>query len=164
VLAPARLPLQVTGVDPGPVLGLAGGAVGTFLTTLLVGAVLVALAPDYVRTRVADVVDQPAGCAVYGAVALIFLALATVVLAVTVVGLVVAVPLALATYFAWAVGSAVAFLAVGDRLVGHANGWPAPLLVGAAVNGLLALTGVGGLVSLVVGAVGFGAVVRPVLG
>jgi hypothetical protein len=145
-------------------LGLAGGAVGAFLTTLLVGAILVALAPGYVRARTADVVDRPLATLVYGLVSLLFLVVVTVVLALTLVGLVVAVPLAVVTYLAWAVGSAVAFLAVGERLVGADDGWTRPLLVGAGVNGLLALTGVGGLVSAVVGAAGFGAVVRPYLG
>jgi hypothetical protein len=145
-------------------LGLAGGAVGAFLTTLLVGAILLAFAPAYVSARTAEVADRPLANLGYGLVSLAFLVLVTVVLALTFVGLVVAVPLAVVTYVAWAVGSAVAFLAVGDRLVGHGDGWTRPLLVGAGINGLLALTGVGGLVSLGVGAAGFGAVVRPYLG
>lgn len=157
-------PLQTLPDAVTSLLGLVGGAVGAALTTLLVGAILVALAPDYARGRMDEVVDRPLGSLGYGLAVLVFIVLATVVLAITIVGLVVAIPLAIVAYLAWAVGSAVAFLAVGDRLVGHADGWAKPLLVGAAINGLLALTGVGGLVSFCVGAAGFGAVVRPYAG
>lgn len=158
------MPLQVLPDAVTSLLGLVGGAVGAALTTLLVGAILVALAPDWARGRMDEVVEQPLGSLGYGLVVLVFVVLVTVVLAVTIVGLVIALPLAIAAYLAWAVGSAVAFLAVGDRLVGGAEGWTTPLLVGAGINGLLALTGVGGLVSFCVGAAGFGAVVRPYFG
>lgn len=157
-------PLQTLPDAANSLLGLVGGAVGAALTTLLVGAILVALAPDWARSRMDEVVERPLGSFGYGLVVLIFVVLVTVVLAITVVGLVVALPLAVVAYLAWAVGSAVAFLAVGDRLVGGAEGWTAPLLVGAGINGLLTLTGVGGLVSFCVGAAGFGAVARPYLG
>jgi hypothetical protein len=45
-------------------------------------------------------------------------------------------------------------------LVGRDRGWLAALLVGAGINGLLTLTGIGSIVSFGVGAVGFGAVLR----
>lgn len=157
-------PLQTLPDAVTSLLGLAGGAVGAALTTLLVGAILVALAPDWARSRMDEVVERPLGSFGYGLVVLLFVVLVTVVLAITVVGLVVALPLAIVAYLAWAVGSAVAFLAVGDRLVGSADGWAKPLLVGAGINGLLALTGVGGVVSFCVGAAGFGAATRPFLG
>lgn len=159
----AAVPLQTLPDAVTSLLGLVGGAVGAALTTLLVGAILVALAPDYTRARMDEVVERPIGSLGYGLAVLVFVVLAVVLLAITVVGLVVALPLAVVAYLAWAVGSAVAFLAVGDRLVGHADGWTKPLLVGAGINGLLALTGVGGLVSFCVGAAGFGAVARPYL-
>jgi len=56
--------------------------------------------------------------------------------------------------------AAVLVWAVGDRLVGHEDGWLKPLAVGAGVNGALALTAVGGVLSFAVGAAGFGAVLR----
>lgn len=140
-----------------------GGAVGAFLSTLLVGAILVALAPAYTTDRMADLVDRPLGCFGYGLAALLVVVLAVVVLAITIVGILLAVPLAVVAYVAWAVGSAIAFLAVADRLVGRDDGWARPLLVAAGINGLLTLTGVGGIVSFCVGAAGFGAVVRPYL-
>lgn len=138
--------------------GLLGGAVGSFLTTAAVGAVLVAFAPGYTERLTDRVVENPAGTFAYGLVGLVALVVVSVVLVVTIIGILVAVPLAVASYLAWAFGSAVAFLAVGERLVGREDGWLTPLVVGAGISGGLALTGVGALVSFCVGAAGFGAV------
>lgn len=137
-----------------------GSAVGAFLTTLVVGAIMVALAEDYTVRTMERIVDDAVGSFVYGLVSLVFLFLVTFVLVITIVGILVAIPLAILSYVVWAVGSAVAFLAVGDRLVGREDGWTKPLLVGAGINGLLTLTGIGGLLSFAVGAAGFGAVLR----
>lgn len=143
--------------------GLAGGAVGAFLTTLIVGAVLTAVAPGYTERKLVEVVDDPVGSFVRGFIGLVLLVLVVVVLAITIVGILVAFPLALVAYLAWAIGATIAFLAIGDRLVGREDGWAKPLVVAAAINGGLALTGIGGLVSFVVGAAGFGAVLHDVL-
>jgi len=147
-------------VSIDPAFGVLGSAVGAFLTTLVVGAVLVALAPEYTERTMAAVVDNTVGTFLYGIVCLVFVVLVTFVLVITVIGVLVAVPFALAAFLVWAVGAAVAFLAIGDRLVGHDDGWLRPLAVGGAVNGVLALTAVGGIVSFAVGAAGFGAVLR----
>lgn len=167
---PAPIPVAVTDlllqvnvdVDLDPAFGLAGGAVGAFLTTLIVGAILVALAPDYTTARMNAVLDDPLGAFLYGIVVFVFLALATFVMAITIVGLVVALPLALLLYVLWALGSTIAFLAIADRLVGRDDGWTKPLVVAAAINGGLAFTGVGGIVAFVVGAAGFGVVLEGV--
>lgn len=164
--------LQVTpdpGGGPGPVPGfdpvtqLVGNAIGAFVVTLVVGAIMVAVAEEYTEARMADVLDDPVGSFLYGVVCLVFLVLAIIVLVITIVGILVAIPLALLAYVVWAVGAAVAFLAIGDRLVGREDGWAKPLLVGAGLNGALALTGVGGIVSFAIGAAGFGAVLREYL-
>ena len=156
------------GMDVDVVLGnpfesVLGSAVGAFLSTLLVGGILVALAESYTQRTMERVVDEPVGTFVYGLVSLVFLVLVTIVLVITVLGIFLAIPLLLLAYVVWAVGSAVAFLAVGDRLVGHEDGWARPLLVGAGINGLLTLTGIGGLLSFCIGAAGFGAVLRAYL-
>jgi len=137
-----------------------GSAVGAFLTTLVVGAIMVALAEEYTARTMERIVDDAAGSFVYGLVCLAFLFLVTLVLVITIVGILVAIPLAIVSYVVWAVGSAVAFLAIGERLVGREEGWTKPLLVGAGINGLLTVTGIGGIVSFAVGAAGFGAVLR----
>jgi len=147
-------------VDANPVANVLGGAVGAFLSTLLVGALLVAFVPEYLERMVGEVTEEPLSSLLWGVFNLLAVGVLAVLLVITVVGVVVAIPLLVVTWLAWAAGSAVAFLAVADRLVGHGDGWLKPLAVGAALNGLLSVTGVGGLVSFVVGAVGFGALVR----
>ena len=146
------------GVDPG--VGVVGGSIGAFLTTLVVGGVMIAVVPDYTERMMGIVLDEPVGAFVYGFVALLIVVVLTVLLAITIVGILLALPLALVAYLVWAVGAAVAYLAIGDRLVGHDDGWVKPLLVGAGINGALAITGIGGLVSFAIGAAGFGAVLR----
>ena len=150
-------------VDIGTPVGLAGGAVGAFLTTLVVGAILVAIAPEYTERMMAAALEDPVGGFLYGFLSLLALGLLTVLLVVTVVGIFVAIPLVLAASLAWAVGAAIGYLAIAERLVGRTDGWLTPLLVAAGINGALALTGIGGLISLCVGAVGFGIVLRDVL-
>ncbi|MDS0282925.1 hypothetical protein [Haloarcula onubensis] len=153
-------------VEPvaNPLLNLAGSAVGAFLTTLVVGAILVAVAPDYTERKMAALLEAPVGSFLYGFAAAVFLLLVIVVLVFTIIGILVAIPLALVLYVIWAVGAAIAFLAVGERLVGRDDGWAKPLVVGAAINGALTLTGIGGLLTFAIGAAGFGAVLRDYLG
>ncbi|PSQ16592.1 hypothetical protein BRD00_10565 [Halobacteriales archaeon QS_8_69_26] len=93
-----------------------------------------------------------------GVASVVLLAPTPLVLAVF--GVPLATPLVVPTDFAWAAGSATAFPAIGNGLVGREDGWLKPLLVGAGINGLLALTGVGAFISFGVGAVGFGAVLK----
>ncbi|GAB3691919.1 hypothetical protein GCM10028857_29880 [Salinarchaeum chitinilyticum] len=144
--------------------GLFGSAVGAFLGTLIVGGIMILVFPEYTQQRIRDLVDEPVGSAVYGLIALVALVLVMVLLVLTIVGILVLIPLAILAYVLWAVGAAIAYVGIGDRLVGHDDGWLTPLLVGSAVNGLLVLTGIGGLVSFVIGAAGFGAVLRSWLG
>lgn len=143
--------------------GLAGGAVGAFVTTLAVGALLIAFAPEYTEGMVGEVLTDPVGSVLYGVVVLLALGLSIVGLVLTVVGVFLAIPLVVAAYLTWAVGATITFLAVGERLVGREDGWAKPLAVAAAINGGLALTGIGGIVSFVLGALGFGAVIREYL-
>jgi len=75
--------------------------------------------------------DDPVGSFVNGLVTLIALVLVTVLLVITVVGIAVALPLVLLAYVAWAVGGAIAYLTIADRLVDHEAGWLKPLVVGA---------------------------------
>jgi hypothetical protein len=150
-------------VDLDPAAGLAGGAVGAFLTTLIVGAILVAVVPDYTVDRMAAVLDDPLGALVYGIAVFFVLAVLVFVLVLSIVGILVVIPLVFLLYVLWAVGSTIAFLAIADRLVDRGDDWLKPLLVAAAINGGLALTGIGGILALVVGAAGFGAVLDDLL-
>ena len=169
---PDALPSRVLAVDPGPGFdvtvglwgGLGSGAVGAFLTTLIVGAILIAVAPEYTQNRMGTVVGEPLGSFLSGLVALLALVVVVVILTITVIGIVVAVPLLILAVVAWGVGATIGYLTIADRLIGHADGWQKPLLAAAVMNGGLALTGIGGLVSFGVGAAGFGAVLRSYLG
>ena len=158
------LPLQSVTLPGGTEIdlafGLGGTAVGAFLSTLLVGAILVALAPEYVRRMMDAVREDVVGSLVYGFVALVVLVAVTIVLVLSLVGILIAFPLVLLSSVVWAGGAAIGYLAIAERLVGVGDGWLKPLLVAAAINGGLTLTAVGGLVSFCVGAVGFGAVLR----
>lgn len=144
-------------------LNVVGGAVGAFLTTLIVGAIMVAVAPEYTQRRMANVVERPLASFGYGLVSLVFIVLVTIVLIITIIGILLAIPFVILSYVVWAVGSAIAFLAIADRIVGHEEGWARPLVIGAGINGALTLTGIGGLLSFCVGAAGFGAVLQAYL-
>lgn len=139
------------------------GAITSFFSTLVVGALLVAIVPDYTERMVAAVFDDPLTSFLYGFGSLVGLLVVSVLLVLTLIGILVAIPLFFAAYLVWAVGATVGFLALSDRLVGREEGWLKPLLVAAALNGALALTGIGGLVSFAVGSVGVGCVLRDAL-
>lgn len=141
--------------------GLAGGAIGAFLTTLVVGAIAVAVFPERTERLMNAVLDDPVSSFGYGLLSLVGLFAVTLLLVFTIVGIVVALPLLLVAYVVWAVGAAVAYLGIADRLVGHEDGWLKPLLVAAVINGALAATGVGSILALAIGIAGFGAVLRP---
>lgn len=143
-----------------PVVGLGSGAVGAFLSTFVVGAILLVLAPDWTRTHMRDLVEEPISAFVYGIVALVGLVVVTVVLAVTLIGIPIAILLAIVAYFVWVVGAVVGYLAIADRFVSVRDDWVVALLVAAALNGVLTLTGIGGIVSFCVGAAGFGTLLR----
>ena len=119
--------------------------------------------PDYTERMVAAAFDEPLTAFLYGFGSLVGLLVVSVLLVLTLVGILVAVPLFFVAYLVWAVGATVAFLALSDRLVGREDSWLKPLVVAAALNGGLALTGIGGLVSFALGAVGVGCVLRDAL-
>jgi hypothetical protein len=165
------LPWVLLSLDPGPGFdvsadlgpGLGGGAVGAFLTTLVIGGILIAAVPAYTKDRMTSMAREPIESFLYGLLALLALLVVTVVLILTLIGVLVAIPLAVLTGLVWAVGAAIGYLAIADRLIGHEDGWLKPLLIAGIINGGLTLTGVGGLVSFAVGATGFGTVLRAYL-
>jgi hypothetical protein len=159
---PGPFPDGVAAFDP--LVSLVGGAIGAFLTTLVIGAILVALVPDYTERTMSTLLEEPLGSLLYGLVCLVFVILVTIVLTITIIGIVLAIPFALLASLLWAVGATVGFLTIADRLVGETDGWLTPLAVAATLNGVLTLTGIGGLVGFAVGAAGFGAILRDWLG
>jgi hypothetical protein len=123
----------------------------------------VAVVPDYTERTMATVLDNPVELFLYGILFVVGVGALAFLLVITVIGILVAIPLLLVAVVAWVIGAAVADLAIADRLIGHEDGWLKPLVLAAALNGGLALTGIGALVALVIGAAGFGAVLRPLL-
>ncbi|MFC7132859.1 MULTISPECIES: hypothetical protein [Salinibaculum] len=158
VTAPVLQSVRVPTTDVDLVFGLGSGAVGAFVSTLIVGAILVAIAPDYVERIMDAVREDPLTSFLYGLLAIVLVVVLIVALVITIVGILLVPILGLVVGLVWAVGAAIAFLAIADRLVDHRDGWFVPLLVAAAINGGLTLTGIGGLVSFAVGAAGFGAI------
>ncbi|WP_254763725.1 hypothetical protein [Natrinema marinum] len=150
-------------VDIGTTNGLLGGATGAFLTTLVVGAIMVAVFPAYTERLMGEVLEDPVDSFLYGLFSLVALIVLTVALVITLIGIVVAIPLILVASIVWAIGAAIAYLAIAERLVGRDDGWLKPLLVASAINGILALTGVGWIISVCIGAAGFGAMLRKYL-
>lgn len=150
-------------VDIGTTNGLLGGAIGAFLSTLVVGAILVAVAPDFTERMMGDVLEDPVGTFAYGIISLLALGLVILLLVITIIGILFAIPLIFVAYLVWAIGAAIAYLAIADRLVGRNDGWLKPLLVAACLSGALAVTGIGGLLAVCIGAAGFGAILRTYL-
>jgi len=198
-------PGEQGGVDVtiDPAAGILGSAGAAFLTTLLVGAILIALWPVYTDRKMATVWDEPIGSFLWGLVGIGGVIVLSILLVISIVGLLFVIPFLIVAYLAWAVGSTIAFLAIGDRLAaafdlgggdrredrdrhgertdgrgdrddGRGTGaasdpladrdWLWPLALGAGLNGGLVLSGVGGLVALGIGMVGFGALLTDRLG
>lgn len=162
LLSLAQIDIDVA-LPVDPIVGLGGSAVGAFVTTLVLGAVLVAVAPGLLDRTMTETRENPVGSFVYGLVCLVFAVLVTFVLAITIIGILIAIPFAILTYLIWAVGATVAFLTIALEIVDSEDGWGKPLLVAAGLNGLLTLTAIGGIVAFFVGAAGFGAVLRDYL-
>jgi hypothetical protein len=143
---------------------LGGGALAAFLTTLVLAGILVALAPAYTRLRMRDVLDEPINSFIYGFVSIVAIGLLALLLVVTLVGVLVALPLLIVAVLVWEFGSAIAFLAIADRLIGDDDEWLTAVVLAAVFHGALSLTGVGWLVSFCLGAAGFGAVLQEQFG
>jgi len=153
-------PGPVGGTDVNVTTGLGGGGFGAFATTLVVGAILVVVAPDWTRARMRDVVDDAIGSFVYGLIGLVLVIFVVVFTFFTIIGIPFAILFGILATLLWAAGAAIGFLAIADNILGERESWVVPLLLAAAMNGLLALTGIGGLISFAVGAAGFGTVLR----
>lgn len=128
-----------------------------------VGLVVVGVAPDYAENVVADIREHPVESFLWGLLAGIGGLVALVVLAITVIGLLVAIPGLFAYFLVAIVGGALGTVALGAVLVDTATDSTlfVALVVGVVVSSVLSLVPVvGGLVNFVVSTVGMGAVVN----
>ena len=155
VLQAVELP---NGVEIDFVSGVGGSAVGAFVSTLVVGAIMVALAPGYVERMMDRVRADPIPSFIYGLFWIVLTVVVVIALVISLIGILLVPILAVVVGFVWAVGAAIGFLAIADRLVDRSDGWLKPLLVAAALSGGLTLTAIGGLLSFAIGAAGFGAI------
>jgi len=162
------LPRVVAAIDRSPWTGveLVGSAAVSFVATAvgvaLVGAVVSAVAPDFTDKGVEYLHAEPGEAFLYGVAAYVAIAVAMFALAITIIGLLVAVPAVIVLAILSFGGTAVSAIALGAWLrsllgMGVANGRGPDLVVGAvAWAGLGLIPVLGGLVRFVVGAMGFG--------
>ncbi|PSQ19476.1 hypothetical protein BRD00_01635 [Halobacteriales archaeon QS_8_69_26] len=134
-------------------------AVGLVINLVLAGALL-AFAPRYARERVADVNDGPGEAFVWGLAVSIGVPVLLVLLAITVIGLVVAIPGVVALAVVGLVGNAVTILWVGDLLTGvRSDPGLTALGIGALVMAVLgSIPVLGNLLVTLAGTLGIGAV------
>lgn len=150
--------LQSAGDVNQPGISPTTQAAGGLVFTLVVGAIMLAAAPNYVDSIVEDIHEEPVASFAWGILALIVFVGAMVLLAITIVGIVLVIPLLLAFVVLAIVGNVLAFIAVCDGFVD--SRWVA-LVVAAIVTAVLNLIPIfGGIVSFVIGSLGLGAVVR----
>lgn len=129
-----------------------------FVSTLILGALLLALAPEFVDRCVDRIHDEAGACFGWGVLVLLAFVVVSVLLAITVIGVVLVIPLALGFAVVGVVGNAIGYLALFDGVVESRK---AALVAGAVVAGATNLIPIlGGLVGFVVGSLGVGAIVR----
>lgn len=126
-------------------------AVAGGLVTLLVGGGLVALAPEFTERTTDRVLDAPGEAFLHGLGIFVAALVFAFLLAITVVGLVLVVPLLVALFVVGQIG----YLAAGRAVV---DGWGAALLVAVVVSAVASgVPLLGGLVGFVLACLGLGA-------
>lgn len=150
------------GIDPGFGVGVVIQFLVSLVVYLVLGGSLVAIGPRYADTMVSDLRDDPAGAFGWGLVAGIVAPVVLAILALTIVGLIVAIPGFVVLLVLAVVGNAVTVAWIGSTLAdtgGAVDGYTVG--VGALV---LAIAGaiplLGGLLTSLLGLFGLGVVSR----
>jgi hypothetical protein len=138
-------------------------AAGALLGTLIIGALLLAIAPGFTERIINTIEDEPVSSFLWGLGIFVAFIVVIIVLFITLIGIVVAIPLILLMVFVSLFGGALVFIVIGERLLVAANvetsRW-GHLAVGAVVAALLAVIPViGGVTNFIVNTVGVGAIV-----
>ena len=152
--------------DPGAFTRFFGStisAAGTFLGTLILGALLLVLAPDFTENVIDTIEEKPGPSFLWGLGVFVAFIFVIIALFITLIGIFLAVPLVIVMIFVSLFGGAIVFIFVGERLLEAANvetsRW-GHLGVGAfAATVLAAIPVVGGITNFVVNTVGVGALV-----
>lgn len=146
-VAPVAAQQPDTGTQFSPFLDAVLGGLGT----LIIGGGLVAFAPEYTERTTDRILDQPGETFIYGFGIFLAFILVVILLAITVVGIVLLIPLVIAA----AVVAELGYLAAGRTV---SDEWSVVLVtaivVGAFTSGIPVL---GGLVGFVLGCMGVGA-------
>lgn len=133
-------------------------AVTGFLLTLVVGAIMLAAMPDYVDAIIEDILEEPFASFAWGILTMIGFAVLIFVLIITIVGILLAIPLAIVFGIVSAAGGVLAYLAVCDGFVD--SRWVALVVAALATAVVNLIPVIGSVIGFVIGAVGLGAVVR----
>ncbi len=132
-------------VDPGT------SAVGSALFTLVVGLILIAVAPEFVRTSSRHIHEKPGRTLVVGVIVGLVTVVVIVLLAITGIGILLAIPLLIGLGVAGELG----YLAAGG-LVADTWGKILPVAIGLALlTGIIPV--VGAIVGFVLASLGLGA-------
>ena len=140
-----------------PVLELFFSGIGAGVATLVIGGLLILLAPHLTRRVTDRAIDEPVVAFLWGFGVTVLVIVVAVGLAITVIGVVIAIPLLLAFGLFALVTAEFGFLATG-RLA--SDDWTVVLIVAvlvAVVAGFVPL--LGGLLSFVIGSIGIGAAI-----
>lgn len=115
-LAVAQSPNASTELGIGTRIGIR--FVVALVINLLLGGALVAFDPHYASRRVNNIRDDPGGAFVWGLLFGIGVPIALVILAISIIGLIIAVPGFIALFVIGLVGNAVTVVWIGDILTG----------------------------------------------
>lgn len=155
----AQSPRTTAELGLGPRIAIRFGV--ALFVNLLLGGVLVATSPDYATKRVAAIRDDLAGAFGWGLLVGIGGVIAIILLAITVIGLLVALPAILVLAWFGLVGNAVTVVWVGSSLASDSPTSGGAVGLGAlALACLAAIPVLGNLVTTLLGFVGLGVVSR----
>lgn len=159
-LAAAQSPSPGSELDPGTRLAIRFGV--ALVINLVVAGALVGFGPRYAARSVREIRDDPGAAFVWGLLVGIGIPIVLVLLAITVVGLLVAIPGLLVLVVVGIVGNAVTIVWVGDSLTGGggAAGGAAVVVGALALAAVGAIPVLGNLFVTVLGFFGLGVVGR----
>lgn len=129
-----------------------------FALSLVVGGILLAVAPRYVDRIIGRIHDDTGTSFLWGVGVLVLFIGSFVLLAITVVGIVIAIPLMIVFVVVAIVGNVLGYLALLAGVV--ENRWLALVLAAALASLLGAIPVLGNLIGFVVGSLGVGAMAR----
>jgi hypothetical protein len=159
-VTPATAQTWVTS-DLAPEVGIPLQFVVSLAVYVVAGGIVLAVAPEFTERMAERIRDDATMSFVSGLVALVVTFVLTVLLAITVIGLLVVIPGAIVLVVVQVVGNTAALVALGSVVSETGRGSAfAALAVGALLLTAVSLVPIlGGIVRFVVQTIGFGAVV-----